>query len=188
MANKSNQQLEEIISKKGDYQKDAVLAAIWELEKRGSGGAEKVELQTAPVVEPVSVKSEPQYTDDPFAPELYPKWSIWVISVLFTPLISGIMLTMNINQINKKKESRLVLTFSILFTAIVLFVVNYAQTQYTAPSSLTNMLNLIGGAVLVEYFWKKHIGLELKYRKRSPLIPFIISISITALLIWAMFA
>ncbi len=187
MATKTKSELEAILNNKGKYQEDALLAATWELEKRGSEEYKAVEQE---IIEQKSEreerkKKESNYTDDPNAPQLYPKWSIWVISVLFTPFIGGIMMAMNFKRTENKKQIPIVLTFSIIFTVLVLVSVNYLRSEFTTSTNWTNLFNLFGGAVLSEYFWKKQIETNTKYRKRSPLIPFIISIAVTAFFIWA---
>ncbi len=90
MVNKTESELREYIENKSQFQEAAVLAAIWELEKRGQGGddtqtaekqIEEIKVNKQEQVE--TIKKENNYTDDPNAPRLFPKWSIWVFSVLF---------------------------------------------------------------------------------------------------------
>lgn len=186
MSTKTTSELEEILHNKSQYQEDAILAVTWELEKRGS--SEYNELAQEILVQRTQReeinKKVSNYTDDPNAPQLYPKWSIWIISVLFTPLIGAIMMAMNLKRTEQKKQVPIVLAFSIIFVAIVIMTVNYMTTKFNSSTNWANILNFIGAAVLSEYFWKKHIGTEFKFRKRSPLIPFLISISITVFFIW----
>ncbi|KYG81874.1 hypothetical protein EV198_2476 [Roseivirga ehrenbergii] len=186
MATKSTEELETILKNKRDYQEDAILAAIWELENRGAETSQKIgeEITTEITKKKEQKKRVSNYTTDPNAPELYPWWSIGVISVLFTPLIGGIMMAMNFKKANIKKQIPIVLAFSILFTVMVAFIVNYVRTEYNSTANWANILNLIGAAILSEYFWKQKIGNDFEYRKRSPMIPFIISIAITAFFIW----
>ncbi|WP_339609934.1 hypothetical protein [uncultured Roseivirga sp.] len=186
MAIKSTEELETILKNKSDYQEDAILAAIWELENRGAETSQKIgkEIITQIAEKTEQKKKKSNYTSDPSAPKLYPWWSIGVISALFTPLIGGVMMAMNFKQTNNKKQIPIVLAFSVLFTVMVVFLVNYLRVKYDSTTNLTYILNLISAAILSEYFWKKGIGNDFVYRKRSPLIPFIISFAITAFFIW----
>ena len=187
MAIKSTEELKTILKNKSDYQEDAILAAIWELENRGAKTSQKIgkEIITQIAEKTEQKKKKSNYTNDPNAPNLYPWWSIGVISTLFTPLIGGVMMAMNFKQTNNKKQIPIVLAFSVLFTVMVVFLVNYLRAKYESTTNLTYILNLISAAILSEYFWKKGIGNDFVYRKRSPLIPFIISFAITAFFIWA---
>ena len=188
MAEKSDSDLQYVLDNQEDYQQAAVEAAASELERRGATDIEVIEVpkpSKASFNETFEVKKKKSnYTDDPNAPELYPKWSIWVMSGLFSPLFGGIMMAMNFNRTGDKKQIPIVIGFSILFLFLVVTIVEYAQEHTTISSNLTNLLNLGGAAVLDFYFWNSFIGKEFKYRKRSPLIPIIIGVVISGLYIW----
>lgn len=186
MATKTTAELENITKEQSQYDEEAVDAAIWELEKRKTAEGLKSAEPAPPQEQQKHKKSN--YTDDPNAPLLYPKWSIWVISVLFTPLFGGIMMAMNFKRAEKPKQVTIVLAFSVIFTIVAFLSADFIQSQSGTPRNWTNLMNIMGAVVLNQYFWKVQIGETFKYRKRSPLVPFIISIAIAALILWAAFS
>lgn len=181
MATKTTAELENITKEQSQYDEEAVDAAIWELEKRKTEEGKSVE--PAPPQEQQKRKKS-NYTD---APLLYPKWSIWVISVLFTPLFGGIMMAMNFKRAEKPKQVTIVLAFSVIFTIVAFLSADFIQSQSSTSRNWTNLINIMGAVVLGQYFWNVQIGETFKYRKRSPLLPFIISIAIATLILWAAF-
>ena len=187
MAERTSAELEQILEKKEDYQAEAIEAVIWELEKRGR---ENYSLVTQQIEEQRTEKEERKrkesnYTEDPSAPKLYPKWSIYVMAGLFTPFFAGIMMAMNFRIIGNRKQIPIVIGFTLLFTVLVGFFVDIASTKLNTPSSLTNFLNLIGAGFLGEYFWNRKLGKNIKHRKRSTLIPFVLAIAFSAIVVWA---
>ena len=187
MAERTSAELEQILEKKEDYQAEAIEAVIWELEKRGR---ENYSLVTQQIEEQRTEKEERKrkesnYIEDPSAPKLYPKWSIYVMAGLFTPFFAGIMMAMNFRIIGNRKQIPIVIGFTLLFTVLVGFFADIASTKLNTPSSLTNFLNLIGAGFLGEYFWNRKLGKNIKYRKKSTLFPFALAIAFTAIVIWA---
>lgn len=182
MALKSDEELKAIINNKQDYQKEALMAAMWELEKRGKGEATepiKAEIWQKAQLEEKQYRQENNYTDDPNAPELYPKWSIWFLGIFFAPVFAGIMLAMNLQRLEKRKY---------LFLSIALGIVPFIILA-SLPVQSKGFTYLINGAAtitMVEVIWNREIG-ELKYRKRSAFIPILISILITVLIVVIIF-
>lgn len=192
MVNKSDSELHEYIVNKSQFQEEAVLAAILELEKRGKAGDDaksaykEIEKKREQKLEQVEqIKKENNYTDDPNAPRLFPKWSIWVFSVLFAPIFGGFLMVMNFKETKQKKLIGFVLGFSIVFTVIVLITVTKVREMTDTSFNLTYLMNLVGGLILDQYFWNVKLGKDLKYRKRPVWIVFIISAAIVGLMIWA---
>jgi hypothetical protein len=192
MTTKTDAQLREYVENQSQFQEAAVLAAIWELDKRGKSGqdtqiAEKqIEEKNIKKQEQIkTIDKEKNYTNDPNAPRLFPKWSIWLFSILFAPIFGGVLMAMNFYETKQKKDIGLVLGFSIIFTAVVIYLVNEIRQTTGTSYNITLFLNSIGGLVLDQYFWNIRIGKNLKYRKRSLLIAFIISTVILGFMIWA---
>src|SRR6056297_2952072 len=103
-------------------------------------------------------------------PELYSKTVILLFSILFSPIFSAVLLMSNLKSLGKPKARIQVLLFAVLYliaTAIVLQV-------FKLPPNLTFVANVIGAAVLNEYFWNKHIG-DINYEKKSWIKPMLIS-------------
>lgn len=182
MAIKSDEELKAILSNKQDYQKEALSAALWELEKRGKDDyvapAKEDMLQQTRVTQTQRLP-EDNYTDDPDAPELYPKWSIWVMGIFFAPIFAGIMLAMNLKRVEKNKP--LILAVALGVIPIILLMAIPMQSR-----GLTYLINAAATVAMVEGIWRREIG-ELKYRKRSTVVPFVIAVTIAALVVTAIF-
>jgi len=115
--------------------------------------------------------------------KIYSKKAIWGFSIFFSTIFGGILLMLNLKDIDRKKEANTVLIFSIIFTALTIFIVNI---QETPNSSLTFLCNIVGGMILSEYFYKKYFPNDESYGKKKIWKPLIISIAITIPLILAM--
>jgi len=97
------------------------------------------------------------------------------ISIVVTPIVGAILLTQNLRDIGKKKEANLILIGSIIFTVIVLIIVNLPEKPITA---ITYGINAGGGLVLTEYFYKKYFPVDEDFEKKKIWKPLIISASI----------
>ncbi|MPL94484.1 hypothetical protein SDC9_40638 [bioreactor metagenome] len=119
------------------------------------------------------------------APQLYSRRTIYEFSLFFTVLFGGILLSVNLKKVNNEKAILPVLLFSVVYTALEIYI------TYLFPSakgSIFLLINGIGAIVLPNNFWEKHIGIDFLYRTKPFLIPLIIGIIIAALFLWAMFA
>lgn len=174
MMAKTTLELETILENKAMYEGDAIIAATLELEKRrfeerhsSTGDAE--------------VHEGSGYTNDPSAPELYPRWSIWFVSLSFNLLFAGFMMAKNLKWTDNKGQSTNALLFSVVFTTLAWYATNYLIAELHAPIWTLNGFNLLGGYLLLEYFWDGKIG-QLKYRRRSPVIPILISLVVSVII------
>jgi hypothetical protein len=109
------------------------------------------------------------------APKIYSKQAIFGFCIVFTSIFGGVLLMQNLRDIGKKKEANLVLLLSILYTALVAIAAN---TIAVNNSSVTWVLNAVGGAVLSEYFYKKYFPADSDYPKKTIWKPLIISLII----------
>ncbi|KXX69781.1 hypothetical protein [Flammeovirga sp. SJP92] len=109
---------------------------------------------------------------------IYSKKAIWGFSVLCSPIFGGVLLRSNLKQVEKNSEGNIVLLLSILMTMGVMFIMELINTLGSSTSSLTLPLNMIGGAVLSEYLFKKHLG-EDNYEHKKIWKPLLISVVIT---------
>jgi len=123
--------------------------------------------------------------DDINAPQLYSRQVINVFSILFSVLFGGILLSINLKSVNNKKAIFPVLFFSMVYTSVMIFILNLIPGS---TSLLTIMFNLVGAAVLYNFFWGKYIGKEFQYRTKQFWIPLIIGIMVTSFSIWAIIA
>lgn len=119
------------------------------------------------------------------APQLYSKQVIAVFSILFSVLFGGILLAVNLKTINRKKAILPVLVYSVVYTGLMIYLLNLLPGY---RSGLPLLLNMLGAMVLYNYFWRRSIGNAFKHRTRPFWIPLIIGIGISAVFIWAIFA
>jgi hypothetical protein len=99
---------------------------------------------------------------------IYSKLAIVLFSIFFAPLIGGILLMLNLRSVGYKKEGSIVLLFSIVYYFISSILINYIanvlriplieQAMLQNPKIIVSMIimNIIGGGILAEYFFKKY--------------------------------
>ena len=120
--------------------------------------------------------------------EIYSKKAIFWFSVLAMPLIGGVLLVMNLWAAGLKKAAYTVGIFSILYTAFSDFAVSEYLVHYKVDlkaynnnllvlSLLSIALNVTGGLILSEYFFKKHFP-EDDYYPKSIANPLFVTIII----------
>ena len=107
--------------------------------------------------------------------KIYSKRAIFGFSVFFSPVFGGVLLRQNLMDYKMKKEANIVLLVSIGLTALVFIILELIPI---INSTFTLVLNLIGGSVLSEYFFKKYFSNE-KYEYKKIWKPLIISLLIT---------
>lgn len=187
MSKKSNQELEKIYEEKSKYTEEAVQAVIWELENRNL--IEKsAELYKDPdkVVEQLNntvLKGTLDSNQSPFEelvlPELYSKRTIQNFTIFFTTIFGAVLLMRNLKEMNKPKERFQVLVFGVGYTLLSIFLLNYLPKIFF----ITLLFNIVGYAILIEFFWNKTLGRDLEYKKKKVWKPLIISILITVVLV-----
>ncbi len=111
-------------------------------------------------------------------PELYSKVLILVFSILFSPIFAAVLLFFNLRNIGKKKEAVYVLIFGIAYLFITALIIQI----FSLDPGLTPVANVIGAAILNEFFWNKFIGRDLEYKKKSWLKPTMVSMLIVMVL------
>ena len=96
------------------------------------------------------------------------------------------MLAINLKAVNNKRGIYPVIIFSVLYTALSIYILNLINVG--TPGALA--AGAIGALILNNVFWNKYIGKETLYHKKSYKMPLIIALSIfiplTALIIWGM--
>ena len=122
-------------------------------------------------------------TENPAAVRIYSKKAIWGFSVFFTPVFGGVLLRQNLIDSQRIKEANIVLLASVGFTVLTILIVNSMEK---APGSLTFVLNMAGGGVLSEYFFKKYFS-DDQYEYKKVWKALLISILITIPFLLAIF-
>lgn len=128
---------------------------------------------------------------------IYSKLAILLFSIFFAPLIGGILLMLNLRSVGYKKEGSIVLLFSIVYYFISSILINYIanvlriplteQAMLQNPKIIVSMIimNIIGGGILAEYFFKKyfpHDDYEHKSIWRALLITLLVLIPLSMLI------
>ena len=107
-------------------------------------------------------------------PKLYSKRLILSFSILFSTIFAAALLISNLRRLEKQAAAAWVLLFAIGYivtTAIIM-------TAFNLSPSLNVIANVIGAAILNEFFWNKYVGSEIEYEKKSWIKPTLISIGI----------
>jgi hypothetical protein len=190
--NASEKELEAYIERPHVYRREAVIAAIEELKKRGRVfpqgqldaimailGPEPVEPE-APAEETSTVQSpEELFREDPNAPLLYSKRVLYIFSVLFSTFFGSVLMAMNFYQLKNQKALGLVLGFGFLYAVLT----GWLGMLVNAGNGIGIVFNIGGGMILTEYFWPKYIGAERHFRKRSFWIPLALGLLLSAIAI-----
>ncbi len=116
-------------------------------------------------------------------PELYSKNLILIFAILFSPIFSATLLVINLRNLGKKRAAQWVILFGIGY----LFATAAALQLFTIDTSYTFVANVIGAAILNEYFWNKYIGRDTEFRKKSWIKPILISILIVMVIFFIFF-
>ena len=165
----STDKLREITVQPETYQDEARLAAFLELESRNSAlseeeAAEFNRLKT--VIEKGTTKKEAKESvdkfDDESIPELYSPTSIVGFSV-FSILFGGVLLMINLRKLNHKKQS----VYVLLFSLVLVFVVGFITATFGMNPVVSVIGNILGGIILIEYFWKRIIPKDQKYKRKT---------------------
>lgn len=184
MTKKSNKELELLLEQKELYTDEAVQAVIWELENRNLIEKDAIKLDVVPLEIKEKELELKNTTESPFKeldlPILYSKRVIQGFTILFSTIFGAILLMKNLKEMNKPKARIEVLVFGIFYTVFTGVLLNYLPKTFF----LTLVFNLIGYAILIEYYWNKNLGKELSYRKKSMLIPLIISLVFMVIIVF----
>ena len=189
MLKKSNAALVDILEDKETYTDEAIQAVIWELENRdiiekGSIIHNPVLLEKDILVEEKEIEDIPAASIEELAiPTLYSKRAIQGFTIFFSTLFGAVLLMSNLKKLNKPRARMEVFVFGIGYTFLTILLLNYLPKTFF----LTMVFNLIGYAVLVEYYWNKNLGKELKYQKKQISKPLIISFTILIFLVFLQF-
>ena len=183
-------ELKEIIIKRV-HRGSMITAARKELEKRGISLTQD-EIKQRDLIKESSI-AEAKKSENPFkqnldkvdnivndenAPELYSRRILYAFSVLAFSFFGAIMFCMNLARIQKQKYIWLILTYSLSFTSLEIYLLGFLKINLPAY-----LLNALGYLPIDLFFWNKYIG-KTAYRKRGIVVPILIALGITALIIW----
>ncbi|HET8754299.1 MAG TPA: hypothetical protein VFM59_08045 [Salinimicrobium sp.] len=117
------------------------------------------------------------------SPELYSKSLILIFALLFSVLFAAALLMANLYRLGKTKQLFLVLIFALLY----LFLTALLLQAFGLNPSWTFVANVIGAAILNEFFWNRFIGKDFNYQKRSWIPPVLISLAFAMLVFYLIF-
>ncbi|WP_282038778.1 hypothetical protein [Saccharicrinis aurantiacus] len=191
MTTKSEAELYEYINNENRYQEGAIVAAIWELEKRGVRNEALVMLESKldgvlsqkkanSIID--TIAEDAQAVNLP-APELYSPFFMRIFGVLFSVFGGSILMAINFSRLGKKDIARNVVLAGLAYSLLQGVVLNFfgpSATILSVPASL-------GGVYLMEHwFWNKHVPSSQVFVKRSFLPPVLFAITIAMLLVYLM--
>lgn len=186
---KTDQELKTILVEKENYTSEAIITAYTILKERKVDLNDfnfiktEIETQNNKRKNSSEVQTENIKTLDSENLELFSKKTILGFSIFFSTIFGVILMMMNMQQINSQKGKNQVLLFGItyfLFTIIIL--------QLFITSSMLGLLfNLLGAAILNEYFWNKFIGKDIIFQKKNWVKPALLCLLITFILVLILF-
>ena len=153
MASKDDNELKDVISRKDSFDSQAVLAAIWEMEKRGLAD-ETTEFIKSEFSEKIEVQKEDERKRQE-SPSI-PKIAVFLVSFLLTPLFGAILFSINLFDIKQVKGIILVMGFAIFYTIISIVIFNSTSYHF----GIVIIINALGAAIISEFFWKKYFKEE----------------------------
>ena len=191
MLKKSNAELENILEDKKTYTDEAIQAVIWELENRniiekGCHYSQSGYFRKRCFIRRKRIRHSlimRLHLKQRSFPILYSKRAIQGFTIFFSTLFGAVLLMSNLKKMNKPKTRVEVLVFGISYTFLTIILLDYLPKTFF----LTILFNLVGYAVLVEYFWNKNLGKELQHQKKQISKPLIISFAILVLLVFLQF-
>ena len=175
---KSDDELKQIIDDKKTFSEQARIAAISILKERNVhiGFTEKAEAEIKAIQEKRAVNEKTNFvTDDPNAPELYSKNTIYFFASFISTIFGAVLMLQNFREVGNNKVKNQVLVFGILY---ILFSILLIITL-NIKGNFMMVMNFGGAGILINFFWNKYLGKKIKYRKRSWIKPAIISVIIT---------
>lgn len=111
-------------------------------------------------------------------PALYSKTLILIFAILFSTIFAAALLMYNLNRIGQKKAMWWVLIFAVSFLILTGVVIQV----FKLDPGMTLIANVIGAAVLNEFFWNRFIGRDTEFEKKSWIKPILISLLIAMVL------
>lgn len=108
-------------------------------------------------------------------PQLYSKRLILIFALIFSTIFAAVLLMSNLKSLGKRRESYLVLFFTVFYMMVSVILIQVLGL----PPDLTFVANVIGAAILNEFFWNKYIGRDREFQKKSWVKPAIVSLLIS---------
>ena len=189
MTNKSDEGIQEYLDNRAKFTPEAVEAAIAEFQKRGRTFSDeelntyRQEFQQRSEAAEKEVKElfpsgnqwKKNVVTDENAPAYYSEKAIYLFAVIFSVVFGSIILALNFSKTETKKGVWEVVIFGAFFTSLQIWILSMIPRN----NGLTLVFNMVGALILNQFFWKKYIGNDTKYRTKPIWIPMIVGILIT---------
>ena len=115
-----------------------------------------------------------QIIDDDFGtnvtPQLYGKMVILWFSFLFSPLVGGVLMLINLLRLKRSKFAYTVFLASLAYS-LATFYLGFVIEYEVSGRLMILILNLVGGNLLSGSVWKNTIG-SIKFSASNPWIAF----------------
>jgi len=162
MAEKSDAELQEYVSHHTDYQEEAVLAAIWELEKRHLVSDTIKSLKARLELQTTASKQESTAKEEDLA--LYSYNFIILFGLLFSVFGGSILIGLNLLQLKNKYMARMAVLSGFGFSLLQVYLMGVFKISSPVISVL---LSLLGIRLLYFYFLKSALNTNIDYIKKS---------------------
>lgn len=179
------EELKEIAFQDDMYHEEARMAAMLELRSRGEEVSDEAYNELEDLLEKNEQIKKEQEKTTAFnnakaidLPEYYSPAAILGFSIFFSVIFGGILMFSNLRKAGKKNESILVLGVSF----IIMMLSAVAAHLYQMNQWVVLLANVTGAIILIEYFWKKHIGNQTEFKRKSLTKAILVSVGATVLL------
>lgn len=195
MSKMSDSELKKYVDNKDEFQDYAVLSALLELEKRGipveNSALIKQEIEEVEVAQKEEIGETIEATNFSETPALYSTQSIFIFGALFSVFGGGVLMLLNLFQLNKKNSGWHVIIGSIIYSISLSYI--YTFLNISDKVSITNLVsiddifiallisvisNLLGVYLLYHFIWKKEVPSDLNYKKKAIWKPILIILAI----------
>lgn len=179
-------ELAEIAFNKEMYHDEARMAALSELKRRNVNLSEEQDAELNKLInnaKAVEVKKQEVIEDaknkvNAEIPEYYSPAAILGFSIFFSVIFGGILMFSNLRRAGKKNESIAALVVSFVIMVLSALVAHaYQMNQWVVL-----LANVSGALILIEYFWKKYLGYNVLFKKKSLIKAIVISVTISLLM------
>lgn len=175
-------ELQEIAFQEEMYLEEARMAAMLELRRRGEEVSEEAFKKLEATIEKNKQAQEAQnrikvaqQNSVNELPEYYSPAAILGFSIFFSVIFGGALMYVNLRKAGKKSEAVTV----IIVSSCIMLVSAYLVHMYQMNQWIGLLANVSGAVILIEYFWKKHLGYQTKFKRKPLAKAILISIGIS---------
>jgi hypothetical protein len=161
MTGKSNYELTNIIDRQEIFDKEAVFAALIELQKRTTLTDTQLKIKTdiESRIEKEKQEIETIEKQNFGLPELFSKQFIFIVSFLLNPIFGTIFFSINLWDLKLRRTIILTILIMVTYLIIQLTVIQNFEKTF----SVVTITNLIGTAILTELLWSLFIGRKREF-------------------------